>query len=160
MQNANSQLPGCFLPPIPLKVDMKVKKRYEGQKFPNQRMRVLTLLSSWAGSPGSRSGRHCRCSPPAYSDPPAASSSSEHPSVLQRENTVQFYTQELASTQRCAVKPRVFEAQKSTSIAVENELTSLLGLDHHLFILLPVLLGFLCRFGRQIAAAHKTSMLQ
>lgn len=44
---------------------------------------LLTSCSNWARCPDSRSGRRCRCSLPAYSDPRAASSSSEPPSTLQ-----------------------------------------------------------------------------
>lgn len=52
-------------------------------EFHTQFLLVLTLYSNSAGSPGSRSGRQCRCSPPAYSGPPAASFSSGPPSILQ-----------------------------------------------------------------------------
>lgn len=36
-----------------------------------------------------------------------------------------------------------------------GELTSLLGLGHHLLILLSVFLGLLCRLGRKITGKHK-----
>lgn len=58
----------------------------EGQGHPGGQLQyslLLTSCSNWARCPDSRSGRRCRCSLRAYSDPRAASSSSEPPSTLQ-----------------------------------------------------------------------------
>lgn len=47
------------------------------------------------------------------------------------------------------------EDRKGTLIALSNDLTSLLGQGHHLFILLSVFLGLLGWLGRQVTVTHK-----
>lgn len=103
-----------------------------------------TLYSSWVRSLGSRSGLPCRCSLPAYIDPPAASSSSELPSALHKTHALRYNN---AGMHKHSTE-EVIQCEATES----HRLTSLLGLGHHLFILLPVFLGLLCRLGGQITA--------
>lgn len=137
---------------------------------------ILTLYSSQARSPDSRSAQLCRCSPPAYSDSPAASFSSEPPSTLQtavcRVNTVNRRNVKYTDRVFSHVERRALRQDGTSYIAATSmnpgisyslwwwilcekvnffhDLTSLLGVSHHLFVLLSMFLGLLSRFGRQI----------